>query len=741
MSIFHGFLSLYTANKHKIILLITLIVLFLSPFVIWPQGNYVGGDDSRLYYLYPYEFLENFSKSYMSDNVISSVGFYFPQFYIIPFNTLLLILNFLLPFVSTQKLLYGANISLGFLSFYALQSLWTKSFDRRAFLIRYLCGLFYVFNPITMYSLWAQQLFSLYIIFLTPLTLWLFLKGVIEDKKHFVVLSVILCSLFSVVIVSAPWSLATLLVLLPFLFYFLKHNFKPFITSLLLFVMLFIGLNFYWLSHIGFSLVTNQQVDSNNALSALAQDFRDANAKGVASVISYLDVSYPLLSLSHHRLQKDFSWQTYPIFERYHSKVVLLNIIFPLIFVRAFYIIFKSRNEMPIFGCVLAAFLTSLYFFVVNILIFGPDLFIILLTNIPGFALFRNMYDKFAYPYVLAYSLLLSVSFTILNKKKDYYFNLLLFLFTLSIFLGALPLLNGDLFRLPIWKAHNYYPIINKLNKDYVDLTSKVKELDSTNRFIWYPLSSANYVSITDEYVGSNLYLGVSPLLILTGRNDFSGLLSFGQDASKLHKIVNDQDIDAYVLMLQKYGISHIIINHDIPDEILDGFAYGKDFLDQQQGQLLSEVLGNKIGDFGKRYSIYEVKESVVAPVIHLKNQHNRNINKDVIYNLEKVSSVEYKFSASDFDEEQVLSFAAPYHQLWRVIQEDTREVVASGHHLNSGNFGNEWLVNTFEFSRRESMDLRIEFLPSKIVTPSFVVSLIFIVLSMYLFAKFYYEK
>lgn len=741
MKMIPRFLGLSFNNKSKFIVLVTGLSLLLIPFIFWPSGTYVGGDDSRLYYLYPSEYLKNFATAYMNDNVVSSVGFYFPQFYILPFNLLLIATDYIFPNQLIQKLFFGLNLSLGFIAFFALQNFWLKSENWTSFYTKIICSLFYVLNPITMYSLWAQQLFSLYIVMLTPISLWLFIKGVTLNKKHYIILCSLITSVFSIVIVSAPWSLATLIVLLPFLVYYLRSHTRNFISGFVLFISLFIGLNFYWLAHIGYSLISNQQIDANNALSSLSQDFRSENAKGAANVIKYLDISYPLLSLSHHRLQKDFGWQTYPIFQQYHSKFVLFNIIFPIIIIRALYVLYDKRISIPIYKYILLTFLTALYFFVVNFLFFGPDLFVFLLTNVPGFALFRNMYDKFAYPFVLAYSLVLSISLTVLINSKSNYLKYTLRLFALAVFLGSIPLLNGAFFRLPIWKANNVFPIIESFNQEFIDLSRKIEKDSLNNKYLWYPLSSANYVSISDATDNKNIYLGVSPLLLLTGKNDFSGLLSFGQDSSKMHSIISNQDLNQFIRILQRYGITHIILNHEIPEEILAGFAYGEDFTKQQNEYFLSEILGDHITDFGSKYSLYKMKESLIMPALYLKNQQSGEVYKDAVSEINKISAVEYDFVVKNPDKNAILNFTAPYHSLWTISKQDNKQILASGNHLKNGAYGNSWLMSTLSNSSEVEFRARIKFDPNRLVVPAFQISFCFWILSLIMFFKFRYEK
>src|SRR5215469_16338300 len=104
------------ANYQITILLAIAIVLFLIPNLFWGNLYLVGGDDSRLYYIFPKEFL-NFAFKMTSDNALSYLGGYYPKS---NFASLFFIIFLFkhIPFVNVQFFMYGLNLACGFIFFY-----------------------------------------------------------------------------------------------------------------------------------------------------------------------------------------------------------------------------------------------------------------------------------------------------------------------------------------------------------------------------------------------------------------------------------------------------------------------------------------------------------------------------------------------------------------------------------------------------------------------------------------------
>ena len=72
------FFQFVVRHKFQVLQAFLCIALLLLPALFWGDRKIVGGDDTRLYYFYPLEFLKNYATSIVGDNHISGLGYYFP---------------------------------------------------------------------------------------------------------------------------------------------------------------------------------------------------------------------------------------------------------------------------------------------------------------------------------------------------------------------------------------------------------------------------------------------------------------------------------------------------------------------------------------------------------------------------------------------------------------------------------------------------------------------------------------
>src|SRR3989344_16881 len=102
MLIFRRITKHIAAHWQPYALCVIAIALFLIPNLFWGNLYIVGGDDARLYYLYPLEYLKNFSFNVMSGNTLGGNLGYMPVSYSAPNIAFLAVLKYLFPFVHTQ---------------------------------------------------------------------------------------------------------------------------------------------------------------------------------------------------------------------------------------------------------------------------------------------------------------------------------------------------------------------------------------------------------------------------------------------------------------------------------------------------------------------------------------------------------------------------------------------------------------------------------------------------------------
>lgn len=651
------------------------LCLILIPILFWGRDYFVGGDDGRLYYMYPYEYFKNFTTSIISENNIGGLGFYFPQSYILSFSFLIYIIKTIsFGAVNIQYLMLSLNLAFGFLGMYLLLGIFIKTTNIKNIYIKSISSLMYIFSTFTFISGWGNQLFAIYFVLIFPVVLYLFSKGVIENKYIYTLLSAIILSIFSTLILSVPWALALIITSLPVIIYLIKKDYKIFLKHLFIFIIIVLLLNIYWIYHLLNS--RNNDIKDNDIVNSLtSQDFIEENKNTIISVSKNNNVLYPLLNLPHYSIQKDFSWNTLSIYEGWHLKFFNLNYIY-LIIILAPIIFFREKiKKYTIYIYSLLIFLIILYLYTANIGKEGINIFIFLSEKIPLFTLFRNMYDKFAISMAFIYAFLFAISLYIIADLKIFYKNILYFIFILVIVLNAIPFIRGDYFKLPIWTTQNIYPKVNELNNDFIDLSNFIKENDDNNgKYLWYPLNKANYVFIQDVSNKNGFYFGVSPLKVVSNKTDFTGILGFSPQGKNIGDKILNKDYEHLLNFFAKMNVNYIIVYNDLPTEIKDSYVYNyrsSGDLYAVQQEIKDKLLGDKVRDFG-RYSLYNINKDYYYNKIHLSdnlNELSREYNDNITY--ERINEGHYKIYIKNLNSNNYLNFLDPYNKMWRLSNND----------------------------------------------------------------------
>lgn len=685
------------ALKEAMILFFISLALTLIPMLCWGKLFLVGGDDSKLYYLFPYEYFRNFTLSMISDNQLGSLGNYFPQFYVSGFSLFVLLAKVLFPFFNTQFFLFGLNLSLGFLFFYLLLGVWIKNESRHDFFLRIASSIFYAFSTFTIYSLWQSQLFSIYLIAIFPLAVYFFLRGVTEKRFDFIVYNALLISVFSIVFISAPWFFAAIIAFIPVLFVvFLRHK-KTFALYTALLVGVILLLNVYWITHFFYSPFSSDQ-QQNVISNAVSSDFRKENRAVITGVTQHNSILYPVLNLFQEGIQKDFSWHTYPIYLKWSLPLIVMNLFFLSVLLLA---VFHVR-EMPlefrkVYVAAFASWLGVLFLFTVNIGAFGTEIFLWLNNFIPGFTMFRNMYDKFGLALALIFSLLLALSLktifqtlTLSSLKK----NMLCLFVVLLAAANAYPFIRGYYFKTALWTTEDVYTSLHDFNDDFYALLRYLKEMKDPSRFLWYPWEDTNYVEVQDSSAPDHYYVGVSPVLFLANTKDLPGKL--GMPPAIADRIVGGLekgDVLSVVSEFRKLNAKYIIVKNDFSEKIGASYLYANLFK-KQTTDLRTALLGEKIKDFGARYSLYRINDAYKNEKIYLTADPSLFPNDFTSLVYTKKSSFEYRIAIRNMKNDQHLIFLEPYHAQWELYSKKNERLV-SGNHETVFQYANGWKLST----------------------------------------------
>jgi hypothetical protein len=601
--------------------ILAIIVFLLLPYYLFKGKLFIGGDDTRLFYIYPLEWLRTISFSSWFN--FSSIGFYNPGFVLIPILSILSILDFLIPSkIILQYLFFSLPLILGFIYFQKFIAELVSQ-NKRYKIEIFLGALIYTFSPILIIGVLINFLYFVWLIALLPIILFYFLKYLKTSQFKYIFLNIFWCLIFSLALYSIPWFLGFVIplgiALFILLIFFTKKNILHFLKrSFLFFGFLLISQAFWLLPFITSFLNVSQ---SNIVGRILTTEEADTFVPIVLAT-SNDNIIYPLLNLFHRKIAFDFNWPLKEIFISFYNKTILFNIIFLIVLFLGLFNFKKyfKNFEKRSFITFLIAFLISLFLFTVNI---GPlkDVFL-LLGRIPGFVIFRNFYDKFALGYILIYSIVLTLSLIIINRRfenKKFARAAILVILTFVIVLNVLPI--KKIISKPLWTTKNIYTNIT-IPEEYMHFMSEIKnKILPTFNILSLPFNNAGYTIIKEEN-SNNVFVGRSPVQVFTGINDFSGNLSFPNDISKLfNKYIIERDYDRLKNLLSLYNVNYIFETANIPAEVLNSYLFDKTVLKKQDQIFKDNIFGEKIlSSENGNYNLYKLKykENQSASVVNI---------------------------------------------------------------------------------------------------------------------------
>lgn len=640
--------------KFKLLNVVTIILLLILPYYIFEGRMYLGGDDTRLFYSYPLEFLKNVT--YFSWYKISSMGINGPSQYLAPF---LIFTSFVSFFITSKVVLnylaFSMPLVLGYIYFQlAIRELF--SLDKRNRYELYVGSLFYVLSPILVINQLFVFLISIWLIGLIPILAYNFLRYIRTGNFKYVFLASLWCLLFAFALYAIPWILGFLIPvvfgLFTLAFFFKKNEILYFLKRLIIFASFIVFSQAFWLT--GF---VSQYLDLGQdsfASKFLSKGFVDTFTPTVLTSATS-SIIFPLLNLFHRQIAFDFSWKLKSDYILYYDKFFLLNTIY--IFVLAFGIFYfkkyLDRKNQKIYISLLVSFLVSLYFFTVNI---GPlkELFI-LLGQVPGFTMFRNFFDKFAPGYTIIYATIITISLVMISNAFPKKKNLLLITFLLITIINFFPVKSTV--NSPLWTTDDISKTL-LLPQEYLDFMKYIKKnISSTNNILSIPFGTSAYTVIVDENDSKHLYLGVSPIKIFSGISDISGHYSFGY--TSLADVVDGYIINRKYSDLRKvmfeHNINYIMHTVNVPNELIHSYAFNTDLYTAQDERFRREISGKKFAQSTNgNYVLYEAKKL------------NSILKSENIY-FKKISQVKYKIYIKGLTGAQNVSFFDSFHAGWKL--------------------------------------------------------------------------
>lgn len=616
---------------------------------------YLGGDDTRLFYSYPIEFLKN--ATFFSWYKISSIGINGPSQYLAPFLLLTAVINYFIPSkVAMNYLALSMPLILGFIYFQkAIRELFKV--EKKYFFEVYLGSIFYILSPILMIEQLFVFLISIWLIALIPILIYYFLKYLDTGRFKYVYVSAIWCVILSFALYAVPWIAGFLLpVIIGLLIastFYSKKQIVSFLKRLLIFAGFILFTQAFWMA--GFVSLYLDLGQDSFASKFLSKGFVDTFTPTILSTATG-NILYPLLNLFHRQIAFDFEWKLKEVFIQFYDKIYLLNAIYIVVFyvgLMKFRTYLNDRNK-KIFIFLLISFIFSLYFYTVNI---GPlkNVFL-LMGSIPGFTMFRNFFDKFAPGYVMLYSAVISISLIMVSKKFPKKRNIILCSFLLITLLNFIPVketVNSVLWTTVDLKKTLIIP------QEYINFMKKLDtNISPTNNILSVPFGTSAYTVITDDTVRKHVYVGVSPVKIFSGISDISGHYSFGYTpiADVVDNFIIKRDYAKLKNVMYEYNINYIMLTKNVPKALIDSYVFNTDLYKAQDKDFLNAITKKKVieSDNGN-YILYEAKKK------------NNLINSaNAMY--KRISQVKYKIYVKNLQKKQAIELVDSYHAGWKLF-------------------------------------------------------------------------
>lgn len=672
---------------------LTVSLLLYLPYYLFEGRLFLGGDDTRFYYVYPTEMLK--SLAFFSWINISSLPSNIPNFHSIPF----LIVSSSLDSILNSKIhlfyfLFSLPLILGFIYFQKF----VRELIGKEYLISFAAALIYVFSPITVVSHISHFLTPVWLIALVPIIFYYYISFIRRGKAVDIFKAVLWSVFLSIAYFAIVWVTGVFLPILCgmiFTFTFIENSLKKRLKKTVIFISFIISSQLFWLVPFVMSFVYRGETDLGGKI--VSKGLIDSFSPTVLATATG-NIIYPLLTLYHRQIAFDYEWQLKNVFITYFDHVLPLSLVFVIILflgiVKYKQVLTGDKEKMFFFFFI--SFISALYFFTVNIG-FLKDIFL-LFNYIPGFAIFRNFTDKFSLGYIFIYSSLLSLCFYIIKKSFFKFYTPLLIATIIVVAINFMPV--KQIVNSPLWTTKNIYKTVN-LPQEYLSFAKKVKStVLPTANIIVFPQNIVSYAIITEDN-GKNAYIGTSPFKFLTGINDLSGNTSYPSViAEGIRESIEKRNYKNLLVLLKQINVGYVMVTNNIPNEVKNSYLFDNKYLKFQDKKLIASIAERQlIRSKSGSYILYKLKNSpkVIGSM------------EDINY--EKINPIKYKIEIKNLKTPQKLFFYETYHPGWKIYPSEKhyentilsnvtdflyliKKPIFDNSHYALAPYGNEWIIN-----------------------------------------------
>lgn len=631
---------LATRRRAAVLPILVSISLLLLPFV-WLGGDAsLGGDDTRLYFVYPWHWLREFALPAYGE--LAGFGTYSPQQHFIPFTAVLVAIHFALPFLNLEAFAFGVALVSGFVGVYCTALLLMPYVASGRQALAMLAGIMYVSAPLVATMFWSNPLAWVIGIGGIPTLAALATAYARNGHVRWLTLYAIMSPVYAVGLAALPVSL-------PFLLGFcvvggavllITQNPWALCRRALGLVAVTLGANAFWGLPLAKSLVTP---GSFGSLSLATSGDAATVIRAVAHGQSILDT---LSLLPSGAFEKAFSWQTYQLWT-WASAFIIPSLALPAVLGAGMLHVPRCRRRLGVLlVALMVATLMLAYFQTVNLSHVGVEAFALLATRVPGFSMFRNFYNKFTAAYVLFFAATFAVSGAIvLTRLQARWRWLLIAVLATVIVLQGGPLLLGMPLFLPLGTSSAdtlTYTQVGKLPESYLQAMTALSATGDTGRVLELPLS-ANYWSEVPLSGTSSVYVGSSPVHVLSGVNTFNSFETFQVNGlpeleAALKRAVDDRDYAAIGRAIRLAGIRYILYANGMPNGIRKRWLQQPAFpTNAAEMEALAQGLGVRLtarfaGESGLAWELYTLPADQTLPPVFVTSHIAANLSPQALF-------------------------------------------------------------------------------------------------------------
>lgn len=684
-------------KRHRLAVILSAIFILLAliPTLFWGPYHFIGGDDSRLYYLFTSDYLKNYASNLFTGVHMGGQGYYYPIIANWPTAALILAIKTIIPFISADFLILGLNLAVGFLAFFALLDNFVRRDHPLAVSIKVVSSLAYCLSNFLYFTVYGALWPALFLVSLAPLFIHLFLKGLRSRQLSYVVLASIVAAIFANILTNLAWFVGLMIVLLPLLLYLLITYRGRLLKYGLIFGILYLLMSSYWLVHFVAAPLNTSDGDNNPVARVgkqLASEVME-NDTIIQAVAGKNEVMYPMLGAFHKSILVDFKWSGLAEYQAWTVPLLFMSTF--LLMVIAGAAVSVKGDDRRIYIALLSSWLLALYMFTAHITVHGLNLFLLLNRYVPGFSMFRNMYDKFGLAMAFTTALLLAVSLQAVTEKRARAVTgrLIVALALIIVMVNSKTFIEGSRYREP-FRSTKYFDTITDFTPEFYQLIDQLNKIEDDARIMWLPLASGNYLPLQDAKLADHFYAGTSPIKSLTNKNDYTGSFSFYPRGDMLLDLLLRGQYAKAANFLKEAGVGYVVVNHDVDKEWQKSYLYSLrksgDLYRAQGATWQQELLGEKIADYGDHYSLYKIKTKYAAEKMSSTRASSYKKLSDTSF------SLDMKLSGT-----QPVYLLEPYHKLWRLYLQPVsghgKSVVltaADDSHKLALDYANEWQIS-----------------------------------------------